>query len=306
MKRIQPLATTLTLVSALSLGASGIAHGGDRWYVSTSISALAATYSGSEQRNSQQSSSLLVSADYLDNAGVTLFYNRSEIDFKAINGVDNDIEQNAFATRLHYRFFSDTLAGSLTPQLVLQGISNNDVTTRSDEVSVIAPRLAYLSYGKRFYVDLEYSLSRYPNNSDLEISQWSAGIGLGFNRRADWLSLRPYVITSSDERLTQGESSVQALELKWLHWFGPDAFLGVRQLSLGAMAGKRMYAVDHDSFAVYNLADMQEGSLQAGLSWALPAGMNLTSILGSEQYNNSAINNRYRQNYLYLNLSKQW
>jgi len=299
--QIRPLAATLILATALTTQSNA----GERWYTSATISTLSAVYSSSEQRNSQRSNSLLLTSDYLDRFGAALFYNASTIDFKAINGIDSDINQTTVAGRLHYRFFSDLLHGSLTPQITLHSISNDDATKLSDGITAIATKLTYINNRRTRSLDFEYTLSRYPNNSDLEIGQWSASAGLPLGRRS-WLTITPTLIQSSNSDLTQGEARFNSIKLDWLHWFGPDAVLGLRQISVSLMGGERMYAVDNASFSVYNLADRQEGSLQLGAIWRPIHALDIATLLGSERYNNTTINNQYSQNYLYLSLTKHW
>ncbi len=300
-KQALPLAATLLLATTISAESGA----GERWYTSTAVSTLGAIYSGSQQRNSQISNSLLLSADYLDDFGIALSYNRATIDFKPVNGIDSDIDQTAIAARLHYRLFSDAVGGSLTPQITLHSISNNDTTGLSDGVTAIAPKLAYLNNRRSLYLDLEYTTSRYPNNGDLAISQWASTIGFTLGA-ANWLSITPYLIQSSDSTLTLGEERFSSVKVDWRHWFGPDAPLGLHQLSVGLMGGKRLYAVDNASFALYNLADRQEGSLQIGATWRPAHGLDISALIGTERYTNIAIDNTYHQNYLYLALAKQW
>jgi len=304
MKRIKNILTTANIMASLILTPSAFA--GENWYVSTTASVMPGKYSGSEQRNSLFSGSLLLNADYLDTFNFAIAYNKSSIDFKKINGTGANINQNSYAGRLQYHFFSDSLGGIVTTQLVMHNISNDDITTLTDNVSVIAPKLSYLNYDKDFYMDIEYVKSSYPNNSDLTITQYTPSLGFSFNKNSDWLSFKAYLINSSNKNLSQNEDSLSSLDIKWTHWSGPDALLGINNFFIDILTGNRIFAVDNDAFAVYNLADLQKGSLSVGASWKIKQNIDVTAILGIEDYENKPINNSYKQQYLYFSLTKHW
>ena len=282
------------------------AYAGENWYVTATASAMPGLYSGSVERDSLFSGSLILNADYLDSFSFALAYNNMTITFKDAGAGTFEIAQDAFAGRLQYHFFTDMLGGKITAQVVGHTISNNDLTGLTDEVSVIAPKLAYMNYDQDLYLDIEYTESYYPNNGDLTMTQIAPSIGFGFNQNADWLRIRAYLITSSDKNLSQGEESLSSVSIKWLHWMAPGAALSPDSFFIDVLAGKRIYAVDNDAFTVYNLADVQQGSVLLGLGWQPTENFDVTLIAGVENYENKLIENVYNQQYLYLSLSKSW
>ncbi len=303
MKATRTLSMPLILAVSMTTGAT--VQAGEAWYTSVSASILPATYSDSDQRNSLLSTSLQLNTDYLDTINISLFYNRTSIDFKKIAAVDYDIDQTAYAGRFQYQIFSDPLGGSIATGLTLHRLTNNDATRLSDDVSVVAPRISYLNYKKTLALGLEYTQSDYPNNGGLKITQWVPSFGFSLNEGADWLSFRPFLIRSSDKSRSQNESSLSSITMQWMHWTVPASFLSIKKVYADIMIGKRVYAVDNNSFSVYNLSDLQLGSASIGTGWKMN-GIDINAILGTEKYENKAIDNRYSQEFLYLSATKQW
>ncbi len=282
------------------------AFAGDEWYVSTTINGMAGNYSGSDQRNDLVSASFILNADYLDNFSFALAYNSSSINFKDLGVGEFKIKQDAFAGQLQYHFFSDSLGGKLTAQIVAHSISNDDTTTLTDEVTIYSPKLAYLNFDKDLYLDFEYVNSSYPNNGNLSIQQYSPTIGLGLNNNTDWLRFKAYLIQSSDKNLSQGVDSLSSVDIKWSHWLSSNAFMSINNFFIDTLIGKRIYAVDNDAFSVYNLADIQLGSVSLGAGWKSGEDLDITFIVGTEKYVNNTISNEYYQQYLYISLTKHW
>ncbi len=303
MKNLNRIICAIFLASSV---VSGSVNAGETWYVSTTLNGMAGSYSGSVERDNLLSGSVWLNADHLDDYSFALAYNNFRINFKDTGSGPFEINQNAFAGRFQYHFYSDTVGGRITAQLVAHKISNNDVTTFTDNVSVIAPKIAYLNYSKDLYLDLEYVKSDYPNNSNLSIYQITPSIGFGFNQNADWLRFKAYFINSSDKNLSQGEESLTSIDIKWTRWLAPGAVLGVNNFFIDVLAGQRIYAVDNDAFAVYNLADVQQGSALLGIGWRPGEDLDVTAIAGVEKYENKTISNVYNQPYMYISLTQHW
>ena len=299
-KIIVPFVLLLGILSSQSVFA------GDIWYVSATASVMPGNYSGSKQRNSLLSSSIILNADYLDAFSFSVAYNNFKINFKPVNGVSSDINQDQFAGRMQYHFFSDLFKGRLTAQLVAYDISNDDITKLTDDVSVISPGFFYRNINKTLSVGIEYVRSKYSSNNHLVMTQWTPSFGFGFNNKADWLGFKAFLIDSSDRRLSQGEDAMKSLDIKWTHWLAPDALLNINHFFISVLAGQRIFAVDNDAFSVYNLADVQKGSLLAGVTWKLKYDIDITSLMGLDRYENKSINDSYNQQYLYLGLTKHW
>jgi len=303
MKKLKKiLLPVLTLVGAVATNVNA----SDDWYVSATVSAMPGQYSGSVERDNLFSGSLILNADYLDSFSFAVAYNNTKINFKNVGLGAFAINQNSFAGRLQYHFYTDSLGGQITTQLVAHTISNNDATKLTDEVTVVAPKIAYMNYAKDLYMDVEYVQSDYPNNGNLKMQQFTPSIGFGFNQNSDWLRLKAYLIKSSDKTLSQGEESLTSFDVKWSHWLAPDAVLGLNSFFVDVLAGKRIFAVDNDAFTVYNLADVQQGSVLLGFGWQPAEDFDVTLIAGVEKYENKIINNTYNQQYLYVSLTKSW
>jgi hypothetical protein len=140
----------------------------------------------------------------------------------------------------------------------------------------------------------------------LRIDQLAPTIGFGFAERRDWLQLRAYLISASIPSLAAGEKDSTALELKWTHWPIGGGLLGLNNYRFSLTAGDRMFAVDPDAGSVYNLAEVQTGSLSIGGEWAPSDRNRIMLLLGTEQYENQSLGRDYSSAFVYLNLSHRW
>jgi hypothetical protein len=296
------------LLSALILSGMLVtcAYAGERWYVDAKVNGMAGRYSGSELRDNFYSGSAWINVDYIDIYSFAIAYNKLNINFKDAGSGEFAISQDAFAGRFQYHFYNDSLAGKITAQLVVHDISNNAPVALANDVTVIAPKLAYMHYDKDLYLDLEYVKSDYSNNVDFSIEQIASAIGFGFNKNSDWLQLKGYLIRSSNKDQSQGEDALTSAGVKWTHWLDPDAVFGMTNFFVDVLAGERIFAVDNESFSVYNLEDVQQGSAILGLGWSPDEDFDVSAIAGVEKYKNKIIDNTYNREYLYISLTKHW
>jgi hypothetical protein len=302
-----PIMLTVGLLSALPLPAFANDYNiwqppeQSDWYMSGAITGLAGSYSGSSLRDQFYSAGISISGEYLESHGVSFGYTNSTVKFKS--GIDSTL-QNDFYLGGHKNINSDRLPGTIDLRLNTHYITNNDSTGDSDEVKVVAPLISYLNYKKSFYADIGYAYSSYQN--DLTIGQITPTIGFGFNSAADWLQFRGYFINSSNADRSQGKSNTGAIQLKYIHWFAPYNFLRLNTFSLVGLAGERINAVDLDSHSVYNLADVQKGSVAVDLSWKLNSTTALLFHAGYDRYENLIIDEKYSSTAAVLSLSKEW
>jgi len=105
---------------------------------------------GSQERSTLYGIGVYLDAAYLDHYGLAIGYNRVGIEYK---GFQQDITQNELYLSGRFNLFSDAISGHLTPRLYLHYINNDETTRNTDNVRVIAPRLSYLSFDKKLYLD---------------------------------------------------------------------------------------------------------------------------------------------------------
>ena len=278
----------------------------ERWYIDATLNGMVGSYSDSSLRDDFYSGSAWLNVDYIDIYSFAIAYNHLNINSKdAVPGAF-DVTQDAVAGRLQYYFYNDTLGGKITAQLVAYVISNDVPSVQAGGAQIVSPKLVYTNYAKDLSLDFEYVWSDYSDNSDLIVEQFATSIGFGFNKNSDWVQLKAYLIQSDNKILTQGEESLSAAAIKWKHWFSPKAFLGLDNLSVDVLAGERIFAVDNETFTVYNLEDVQQGSVLLGLGWRVGEDFDITAIAGVEKYNNKIIGNEYDRQYLYISLTQHW
>ena len=280
----------------------------DPWYYSASAQGVFGDYSGSEQRQGIQSYAAFLKADYLEQGGLTAGYTRTLVSFKS--NAQDDIAQNEFYLSGHYSLNPDALPGRLSLRLDGHYINNDDETGATDDVSIVGPMVSFLNYAKTFYLDLGYSRSSYGDSSvtskSLDVDQWTPTLGFAFNNSFDWLQARVYYIDPSNDERALGKQDTTALELKWTHWFSPDAPLGIDDVMLGGLVGKRIFAVDPDTATVYNVVDVQKGGLNLTGGWELGENTRLAAGAGWESYENPPLDDDYDSFFLYLNLAREW
>ena len=288
------LIASLTGMQPLSMAAE------DDWSIKTDLQAAYGSYSGSQQRSSLSGGGLILSADYLETGGFSLAANYSNLIFKT----GSSINQQGYYGNLRYHLYFDALPGPLTAQINGHFISNNDLTGDTDNVNVIAPQVSFINYAKTFYADIGYARSSYQNN--LNVDQFTPTVGFGFNSGSDWLQIKGYFIKPSNPLRAQNKSSTSAADIKWSHWFAPGAWHAIEKIQLGGVVGERIYAVDNDAAAVYNLADIQRGSISLALEWRLAESLHLMLLAGNERYLDNSIGNSYSNSFAYVNISKTW
>jgi hypothetical protein len=278
----------------------------ERWYIDATVNGLAGQYSDSELRDNFYSGSAWLNVDYIDIYSFAVAYNNLNVNFKNTGPVEFDINQQAFAGRFQYYFYNDTLGGKITTQLVAYNVSNDVRPAVAGDIIIVSPKIVYTSYGKGLSMDFEYVWSRYSDNGNLIVQQFAPSIGFGFNKKSDWLMLKAYLIRSDNKFITQGEEELISARIKWSHWLSPNAIFGLDNFFIDVLAGERVFAVDNESFTLYNLEGVQQGSVLLGLGWRVGEDFDVTAIAGVEEYKNKFIDNEYRREYLYISLSKHW
>jgi hypothetical protein len=295
---------TARLLTATALSVAVIvplAQAGDEWDVKVDLQGSYGDYAKSTEREDLWSAGLIVTADYLDNVGFTVGYNKTEVNYTP--GTPK-LTQDALFASVRFHDTPDLLPGRLTYRLDGHLIENDDPTGNTDEGRILAPQIAYLAFDKSLYLDLGYAHSSYAG--DLTLTQWTPTLGIGLNQGNDWLQLRGYLIHSSNASRTQGKEDTSAVEAKLTHYFGSDAPLGIDRLQATLLGGQRMYAVDGDAGAVYNLADIQKGSLSLGGAWDLDDSWSVLLVGGLEKYENQDISDEYDNRYLYFDVNRKW
>ncbi|THB71246.1 MAG: hypothetical protein D6B28_07625 [Gammaproteobacteria bacterium] len=292
----------ITTLSAISLiTATTSASAADSWKNTVSISGLGGNYYQSYKRNTYDGVGIKFSGDYLDQGGLTIGVKNSTIEFNL--GYD-DIQQNSLLLSGRYNFFPDVINGKLTASTDIHYIDNDDVTGDSDDVYAIAPQITYLPYSADYTLNLGVAYTKYQN--ELSVTQITPNVGFAFNGNKGWLNIGGYFISNDNANRAQGVDSTEAVEFSVSHAISKDIFLPINYVLGGLMLGERIYAVDNTSQSVYNVANVQKGSVSLGCSWDFGSNISLLTILGHEKFLDADINDEYSSNYVYLNLSKKW
>ena len=278
---------------------SGLAHAGTTWTTTLTPQTVVGDYNGSASRESFYGAGLFLNMDYFERGGFALGYNRTHVEF-----IENDnIDQDSYYGSGHLNLTPDQIPGTIGLRLDGHYISNDDASGISDDVSVVAPVISYAPYHKQFSLDLGYAYSSY---DAFYAHQLTPTFSTAFNQGNDWAQFRIYHIQFSEDINTDGKDKTFALEAKLTHWLDPSNILKLDNLKLGGLLGERAYGVDMDGASVYNLSDLQKGSLSVGAEWRIGDRTSLMLLGGQEWYENMATNDNYGSASVYLSLSNQW
>jgi hypothetical protein len=270
------------------------------WYFNTSASATKGAYSGSLTRDQLSEAGISISGDYLEAGGVTLGLGKTLISMK--NSPRTDQNNLLLSGRLHY--WLDTLPGKLTVRADGYRINNNDVSGNTGGVSVFAPQVSWLSNDAGLYADLGYAGSRYQNQ--LNASQYTPTIGMGFNHGADWLQLRAYLIRGLNPARAANKTGSSSLDTQWTHFFVAKSGLLPSSVSFDVSAGESIYAVDMDAQSVANLADIKKGSASLSAAWKMTKRSKFFLLAGQSRFQNVTLANNYKLNVAYASVSVDW
>lgn len=322
------LTTLITLVAMAALW-GGQARAAEDWFWQGSGQLLLKGYGGSTELDVLFGAGGFVAADYLEQGGVKFGYqvNRTVYQTGAGRLRDHVDQQLLYASGSLHRF-PDYLPGRISYRLDayvghderyfetitstsgMGGGSSRLRYTEQDNYWALNPIIAFLNYRKTFYADLGYAFSQYHSTEsgedDIEVSQWTPTLGLGFNRGYDWLQLRGYYIDLSRSNRLADLRDTAALQLGWTHWFGSDAPLGLHSLQLTGLAGERIYAVDSDAGALANVPDRQTGLLTLGAQWQSGEKNTVMLQAGYESYHSGLLDDRYQSIYVYASIARRW
>lgn len=326
MKRLAIFMLALSCLSATA------AWSADDWYRQASGQLLLKGYNGSEQLDAYSGIAGFVSADYLERGGFTLGYHLNQTQYKSgLSAAPEDVDEHMLYLGGRLNHHPDRLPGRVSYRLAAYsgrdalhydivtgssgsgmggGGSSRSRYTVNDDIWALNPIVSFLNYAKTLYADLGYAYTRYHSSDnatdDIHIRQWTPTLGLGFNRAADWLQLRAYVISPSSSNRISNTDSTSAVEAKWTHWFGPEAPLALNNIRLTLLAGERRYALDSDARALSNVSDMQTDLLALAGEWRLGEQVRVYLQAGYESYKNRELNDAYNSSYLYAHISRHW
>ncbi len=287
-----------------------MAQAADAWTIKLTPQGYYSSYSGSPARNYLWSYGLSLDAQYLERGGVSVGAEHTYLQGK---GVARSISQDTAFISGHLHLTPDGLPGRLTMRLDGLAANNNDITNESDQVRVWAPQLSFLNHGKTFYLDAGYAGSSYGASNvvgrgSLKARQWTPTVGFALGS-ADWLQLRLYDVRNTNAVRSSNKSKTTAVEGKWIHYFQGGGWVP-EQMQVAVLGGERIYAVDPDTRALYNLADLQKGGVSLGANWKLASNTRLLVNTGYNRYEAvtgpGPLTSTYSGAHIYTGVSFQW
>lgn len=284
---------------------------------------------GSETLDQQYEAGAFFDVAYLEKfgAGVGLVYQDQRYS-------NNDkISNQLYHYKLWYAAYPESLPGSLNFALSAYRQENSDyriettttgsgagpgmgsrritstVTRSSDSLDIINPEIFFLNYDKSLYFDIGYASSEYRSSEvdigNLDVRQWTASGGFALNERYDWLQLRGYYIDLSNDQRSPGTDSTAAALLSWTHWL-KSLPARLESITLKALFGRRIYAVDSEIRKVYNLSDVEKGNISFGSHWRFSEDTRLYLYLGYEAFEDLADEQDYNSVFVDMAISTRW
>lgn len=316
------------------------------WYSEGGLHLLQMPFNGSEYYKYMSGVGVYISSDYLERAGFIIGYNSANKQYKSnLTNIANRMTENIVYLGVKGNLYLDSFPGKLSLRLDgytgqdkytgftinvpgPMGGSTQNVSVK-DSFTVINPTISFLTIDKLFYLDLGYAQSKYKSKDstdynlnithpkrnilptaeptdNITISQWTPTVGFGINHALDWLQLRGYLIEYSSSNRVDYKKSTSAIEAKWIHWLSNNPFLGIDSISLSILSGQRIYAVDSDSYSLYNSADIQESGIGLGAKWKIKNRANIIVHIGHDKYKNTIDDDSYSSSYLFLQGSTNW
>jgi len=316
------------------------------WYLQGGAQTLFGDYGESKYFESLRGIGFFIKADYLEKSSLIAGakYNSKQYNSNVANapsemvetiayvGVVNSLYLDNYPGKLSFRFDvyvgRDDFSGINVGGSGSMGGGGKRTVSIKDNFGVYNIIISYLNNSKTYYWDLglAYSLFKsgssdlnvnfaHPNKTnivntdpadDIRVTQWSPTLGFGFNRSMDWLQLRGYLMHFSESDRIAFKQSSAAIEAKWLHWFSYDSFLNLHNFNVTLLAGKRIYAVDSDSYSLYNSSDMQKNAASLGAEWKLGSQYTANFYYGVDKYEDLVESDAYTNTYVFLKLSKKW
>lgn len=208
----------------------------------------------------------------------------------------------------HYNGSDSSSQSNTTP-----GNTNSrpvSVSSFRDSLEIFNPVLSFINYSKTFYTDISFAQSKYTSTeisvNNLTVNQWSPAIGFSLNQQYDWIQLRAHSIDLSNDARTPGTSDTRAHSISWTHWYEKNQASKLSHTTVTLLNGERLYGVDHESRKIYNLTDMQTGSITFGATWKRNAQSDWYLYSGYEQYKDVANNEQYNSLFIYTGITNRW
>ncbi|MBI3393267.1 MAG: hypothetical protein HY039_08770 [Nitrospirae bacterium] len=303
---MRPRICALSMMFVAIVGTDAL--GAEDWTLSLTPAFSYGRYQGSPTRESVTGGRLFLDAQYFERAGLTVGG-----DYANVNGKPGypDIAQYASFLSGRASYVPDAVPARIGLRMDLHAVDNNDATNGTDQVRVLASRLSVSDLGGTVRMDVGYASSRFGRSAtqpgNLEVRQWTPTAGFGLNGE-QWLQLRGYFIISSNPVRSQGRDGTSALEVKWTYRPERKSDALLENVQLAFLLGERIYAVDGDSAAVYNLADLQTGAIALSTGWRVGRSTSILLGAGWEKYKTALAreNVSYTSLYGFLALAGEW
>jgi hypothetical protein len=283
------------------LALCGSAQAADSWRLNTAVQSTLVNDSGAVLRSGAKELGVLLSADYMDDGGLTVGYTKTTVQY--LQALPEVKQRSGFISVREY-FYADSVAGRITLRLDGHSVKNNDATALTDDVRAGVLQLGYLGYDRQQYYDLGYARSSY--GSGFNVKQYTPSAAYALPQNYGWLQLRGYFIHASNPQYANGTSFTRALEMKYTYWPTKGSSLKPNSIQFGVLGGKRMFALDMDAASITNLSDIQTGGAMMGAEWVFGNSNKLLLLAGQNRYQNLLLSNSYSANFLNLVMNMSW
>jgi len=250
-------------------------------------------YSGSVERDYLLTERLNLSFYPEQSAGLTsgLTLHLENVDLVKNAGFA-DLDQYQVGVSGYQAFQLEKGAGYLGGRLDLQYLDSDDQF--SDSTLIPYGAVTFKSADGRYYLDAGYAFSNYDRP---DIDQYTVTVGLSLAGGRAWSQTRLYYI--NPDTAIQGEDETLAVEERLSYYAVPQKLT----LGLYFLLGKRIFAYDPDILTVYNLTDVQKGSVGLSSTYQFSENLSLLGDVTYEAYQNNDLQDKYSVIYGTINLT---
>lgn len=239
------------------------------------------SYSGSVERKNITSETLNLSYIPQPDYGISVNFNHSNL--KRNTPLSDDTTTKPGLTLFKYFKIGE---GNLGGRFTGTNVTSDD--TNSDNTFIPYGAIMFKTDDSSKYFDLGYAYSGY---RDTKVNQYTLTGGFELFNWWAWAQTRIYYIDLSN--VVQGENNTFAVEERLTFYVIPKEL----SLTLYGLVGHRIFAYDPDLGLVYNLPDIQKGSVGLTVEYNVTKKLTAFGDVTYEAYKNDDIHDSYYGTY---------
>lgn len=280
------------VLAPLLLVANSSSYAGPPWYTSLAASVTTGDYQKQTSRRSFDRYGIRFKADYLEVASVSFAIKQTNYYY---HGAPTRWKQTQYSGILGHTTFIDWLNGRLLKKFQFLHVS--DELTEWDSFGA---DFVFTDYQVNYMLGASLARSEFNDIiSKITATQFTTQLGKGLWDKKLWLNLRINIISTKEKNYQSLQPTITYYTDWGRSWIIPAS------ITIATQQGGNRYMFDGTNELVYNTNDLQTSAYFATLGWNALDSALLYFTLGRENFETTD-NNKYKLNYLAINLSKTW